>query len=242
MLRSDWRISLWILLWSTSLIPSYMWAKETIESVSLSAYILATVWNTPNIERSPTDCWLPIKALWSDKALIAAWNKSNWYGKNGYVFTKCSASWYTWYWREPSLNLRMVLIVFWSLPYKLDNMTAGSSFFWSKRFWITSSALALVSGIFTEKRPWIREKSCACLAPKSPIVAFKSFCEVTIRNDWPLVLVEKVSAIVCKLSINLTFSAINWPTSSTQKTSRKPGCCDLIKFETKSPNPSISSL
>ena len=42
----------------------------------------------------------------------------------------------------------------------------------------------------------MREKSCACLAPKSPIVAFKSFCEVTIKKDCPFVFVDNVSAMV----------------------------------------------
>ena len=106
--------------------------------------------------------------------------------------------------------------------------TAGArraSFLASRRFWITSATSALVSFMRLAKRAWILEKSLPCCLLISPTTVFMSSWAVTMTQARPRHLVARLSAIVCRLVISLTLSAMYWPTSSTKKFSRKSGAC-----------------
>ena len=133
-------------------------------------------------------------------------------------------------------------MMFFCLSYSLHKIAWASSFFSSKRRWITSSALALVRKIRVVKRPWIREKSCDCCAFKSPTVDSISICEVTTIKALPSVLSVKPSAMVWSESIRCTSFPINWPTSSTKKMKRLfCGCLAKWSF-TKATKLSMSIL
>ena len=132
--------------------------------------------------------------------------------------------------------------MFFCLSYSRQSCLFASSFFSSKRRWITSSALALVRKIRVVKRPWIREKSFDCCVLRSPSVDSISICEVTTMNERPSVLSVRPSAMVWSESIRCTSLPMNCPTSSTKKIKRLPaGCfarCSLMMVT----KPSISIL
>ena len=90
---------------------------------------------------------------------------------------------------------------------------------------MTSSTSWLVSFTFALNRAWILEKSFPCCLVRSPMTLSMSSWDVTKTHDCPLHFVLRDSAIVWRFSISFTSSAMNWPTSSTKKLSRKPGSC-----------------
>ncbi len=106
---------------------------------------------------------------------------------------------------------------------------------------MTSSTSWLVSFTLVRNRAWILEKSLPCCLVRSPTTLSMSSCEVTNTHDCPLHLVLRDSAIVWRLSMSLTSSAMNWPTSSTKKLSRKPGSCLSIHALTELAKSSIET-
>ena len=74
---SAWRNAVCRLPCKVAAIPSYIRSKVARHPTSSLRNCLATSWNTPNIERSPTAVCLPVKALWPESCSMARWNKSN---------------------------------------------------------------------------------------------------------------------------------------------------------------------
>ena len=106
---------------------------------------------------------------------------------------------------------------------------------------MTSSTSWLVSFTLALNRAWILEKSLPCCLVRSPMTLSMSSWEVTKTHDCPLHLVLRDSAIVWRFSMSFTSSAMNCPTSSTKKLSRKPGSCLSIHAFTEVAKSSIET-